>query len=98
MTVECVFGRLKAQCMLTRYRLEVEPENITALITAACRLHNICETRGKVFSDSWSQEVWEAVARQRCGLVGYGTTFDQHANTGQQPVCGIAWPHIFCLL
>ncbi|KYO18374.1 hypothetical protein Y1Q_0008499 [Alligator mississippiensis] len=55
MAVECMFGRLKGRWRVLMCRLEMESENITAFVVAAYRLHNICESCGEVFKESWEE-------------------------------------------
>ncbi|XP_019371705.1 PREDICTED: uncharacterized protein LOC109296671 [Gavialis gangeticus] len=60
MAVESAFCRLKARWRALSARLEVDKENLPRLISAACVLHNICETRGEVFLESWAEEAQRA--------------------------------------
>ncbi|CAM5143860.1 unnamed protein product [Eretmochelys imbricata] len=57
MTVECAFGRLKG-CWRSLYgKLDLADDNIPAIISACCTLHNICEGKGEQFTQAWNSEI-----------------------------------------
>ncbi|XP_014466401.1 uncharacterized protein LOC106737890 [Alligator mississippiensis] len=56
-TLEGAFERLRARWQALSVPLEMDKENIKRVIVAACVLHNMCESRGEVFSESWTEEV-----------------------------------------
>uniref|UniRef100_A0A452HRH7 DDE Tnp4 domain-containing protein n=1 Tax=Gopherus agassizii TaxID=38772 RepID=A0A452HRH7_9SAUR len=57
MTVECAFGRLKARWRCLYGKLDLGESSISAVISACCTLHNICEGKGERFSEEWTSEV-----------------------------------------
>uniref|UniRef100_A0A452IVZ0 DDE Tnp4 domain-containing protein n=1 Tax=Gopherus agassizii TaxID=38772 RepID=A0A452IVZ0_9SAUR len=57
MTVECAFGRLKARWRCLYGKLDLGESSISAVISACCTLHNICEGKGETFSEEWTSEV-----------------------------------------
>uniref|UniRef100_A0A8C4Y9J3 DDE Tnp4 domain-containing protein n=1 Tax=Gopherus evgoodei TaxID=1825980 RepID=A0A8C4Y9J3_9SAUR len=57
MTVERAFGRLKARWRSLFGKLDLMESGITAVISACCTLHNICEGKGERFSEEWTSEV-----------------------------------------
>ena len=52
---EIAFGRLKARWRRLLKRNEMCVENVPNVITAACVLHNICETHHEHFNEAWMQ-------------------------------------------
>uniref|UniRef100_A0A8C8R9H4 Putative nuclease HARBI1 n=1 Tax=Pelusios castaneus TaxID=367368 RepID=A0A8C8R9H4_9SAUR len=56
MVVECAFGRLKARWRALYGRLDLHEDKIPIVISACCVLHNICESRGERFRNSWTIE------------------------------------------
>lgn len=52
---EIAYGRLKARWRRLLKRNDMSIDNIPHVITAACVLHNICETHHEHFNDAWLQ-------------------------------------------
>ena len=51
---EIAYGHLKARWRLLK-RNDMNIDNISNVITAACVLHNICEVHHEQFNDAWLQ-------------------------------------------
>lgn len=60
--VEIAFGRLKARWRRLLKRIDVHYTYIPYVISAACILHNIVETRKEIFVCRWEQAVTEIQA------------------------------------
>jgi len=55
-SVEIAFGRLKGRWRRLMKRNDMNLDNIPHVITTACILHNICETHGEHFNDTWMED------------------------------------------
>ena len=55
--VENSYGRLKARWRRLMKRNDMNIDNISHAITAACILHNICEIHGESFNEAWLREI-----------------------------------------
>ncbi|KAM7170969.1 uncharacterized protein RBU57_005431 [Macrochelys suwanniensis] len=57
MTVECAFGHLKGSWHSLYGKLDLADDDILAVISACCTLHNICEGKCERFTQAWNSEV-----------------------------------------
>ena len=53
--VEHAYGRLKGRWRCLLKRLDVAVENAPTVVAACCVLHNLCETHGDSFRDTWME-------------------------------------------
>ncbi|KAK7922174.1 hypothetical protein WMY93_009076 [Mugilogobius chulae] len=52
MTVVCAFGRLKGRWRCLSKRLDVDISMVPTIISACCRLHNVCEMHGEAYEET----------------------------------------------
>ena len=55
--VEHAYGRLKGRWRCLLKRLDVDVGDVSQVVTACCVLHNICEARGELFDNDWTEGV-----------------------------------------
>lgn len=60
--VEIAFGRLKARWRRLLKRIDVHYTYVPHIISAACIIHNIVETRKELFLSTWERTVTEVQA------------------------------------
>lgn len=60
--VEIAFGRLKARWRRLLKRIDVHYSYVPHIISAACILHNIVETRNETFLSAWEHAVTQVQA------------------------------------
>ena len=57
--VQHAFGRLKGRWRCLRNKLSVCIDDVPEVIGACCILHNLCQTHGEVFEDTWLENETE---------------------------------------
>ena len=55
--VEHAYGRLKGRWRCSLKRLDIDVGDVAQVVTACCVLHNICEDKGELFNDDWTEGV-----------------------------------------
>ena len=55
--VEHTYGRLKGRWRCLLKRLDIDVGDVSQVVTACCVLHNICEAKGELFNDDWTEGV-----------------------------------------
>ena len=55
--VEHAYGRLKGRWRCLLKRLDIDVGDVSQVVTACCVLHNICEAKGQLFNDDWTEGV-----------------------------------------
>ena len=55
--VEHAYGRLKGRWRCLLKRLDVDVNDVSEVVVACCVLHNICEVKGDLFEEEWTEGV-----------------------------------------